>query len=113
MEVSGQLHVPASLPPGKEPLVPIGYEVGWAPEPVWTQWGREKFPAPSDQHIGVWFAANARRIIGLIPLRQVSSVQYMANILEPYFEELVEEKTFSRAFREDSCHTVLRRDTVY
>jgi len=24
MEVSGQLHVPAALPPGKEPLVPIG-----------------------------------------------------------------------------------------
>jgi len=24
MEVSGQLHVPTALPPGKEPLVPIG-----------------------------------------------------------------------------------------
>jgi hypothetical protein len=24
MEVSGQLHAPAVLPPGKEPLVPIG-----------------------------------------------------------------------------------------
>jgi hypothetical protein len=24
MEVSGQLHAPAALPPGKEPLVPIG-----------------------------------------------------------------------------------------
>jgi len=24
MEVSGQLHVPATLPPGKEPLVPTG-----------------------------------------------------------------------------------------
>jgi len=31
----------------------------------------------------------------------------MANILEPYFEELVEEKTFSRAFHgdEDSCQS--------
>jgi hypothetical protein len=28
MEVSGQLHVPAVLPPGKEPLVPIGGWVG-------------------------------------------------------------------------------------
>jgi hypothetical protein len=37
-EVSGQLHVPAVLPPGKEPPVPIGYEAGWAPEPVWTMW---------------------------------------------------------------------------
>jgi hypothetical protein len=27
MEVSGQLHAPAALSPGKEPLVPIGYIV--------------------------------------------------------------------------------------
>jgi hypothetical protein len=32
MKVSGQLHNPTALPPGKEPLVPIGYEAGWAPE---------------------------------------------------------------------------------
>jgi hypothetical protein len=31
MEVSGQLHAPAALPPGKEPLVSIGYEAGWTP----------------------------------------------------------------------------------
>jgi hypothetical protein len=29
LEVSGQLQAPAALPPGKEPPVPIGYEVGW------------------------------------------------------------------------------------
>jgi len=46
MEVSDQLHAPATLPPGKELLVPIGYEARWAPEPVWTRWWREKFPAP-------------------------------------------------------------------
>jgi len=34
--MSGQLHVLTALPPGKEPLVPIGYEAGW------TQWQREK-----------------------------------------------------------------------
>jgi hypothetical protein len=28
MEVSGQLHAPAALPPGKEPLVPIGWGLG-------------------------------------------------------------------------------------
>jgi hypothetical protein len=33
MEVSGQLHTPAALPPGKETLIPIG--------------PREKFPAPA------------------------------------------------------------------
>jgi hypothetical protein len=36
MEVSGQLHAPATLPPGKESLVPIGWEAGWATEPVRT-----------------------------------------------------------------------------
>jgi hypothetical protein len=32
-----------ALPPGKEPLVPIGQEAGWAPEPVWMQRLEEKF----------------------------------------------------------------------
>jgi len=36
MEVSGQLHASASLPPGKEPFVPIGQEAGWAPDPFWS-----------------------------------------------------------------------------
>jgi hypothetical protein len=31
MEVGDQLHAPAALPPGKDPLVPIGWEAGWAP----------------------------------------------------------------------------------
>jgi len=44
MEVSDQLHAPTALPRGKEPPVPIKYEAGWAPEPVWTRWWREKFP---------------------------------------------------------------------
>jgi len=38
MEVSGQLHAPAALPQGKEPLVSIVQEVGWAPELVWMWW---------------------------------------------------------------------------
>jgi hypothetical protein len=41
LEVTGQLHAPAALPPGKEPPVTIGKEAGWAPEPVWTTWRRE------------------------------------------------------------------------
>jgi hypothetical protein len=41
----GQLHTSAALPPEKEPLVPIGKEVGWNPEPVWTRCRREKFLA--------------------------------------------------------------------
>jgi hypothetical protein len=39
--VIGQLYTPAALPPAKEPLVPIGYEAGWDPEPVWTRLLRE------------------------------------------------------------------------
>jgi hypothetical protein len=41
MEARGQLHAPAALPPEKEPAVPIGYEVGWTPEPVWTTWRKK------------------------------------------------------------------------
>jgi hypothetical protein len=40
--VSGQLHAQATLSPEKQPPVPMGYEAGWAPEPVWTTWRREK-----------------------------------------------------------------------
>jgi hypothetical protein len=42
MEVSGLIHAPAALPPGKDPSVPIVQEDGWAPEPVWKRWRREK-----------------------------------------------------------------------
>jgi len=45
MEASGQLHAPSALPPGKEPLLPVGKKAGWTPEPFWTRWWREKFPA--------------------------------------------------------------------
>jgi len=47
MKVSGQLHAPVTLPPRKEHPLPIGYEAGWAPEPVWTWCRTEKFPALS------------------------------------------------------------------
>jgi hypothetical protein len=45
MEVSGELHAPAALPPGKEPPVPVGYDAGWATEQVWTTWRREAIPS--------------------------------------------------------------------
>jgi hypothetical protein len=51
MKVSGELHALATLTPGKEPLVRIGYEAGWAPEPFWTRWWREKFPVPAGKKI--------------------------------------------------------------
>jgi hypothetical protein len=45
VEVCGHLHAPAALPPGREPLVPIGWEAGWAPEPFWTRVKRN-IPSP-------------------------------------------------------------------
>jgi len=45
MEVSGHLHVPTALPPGKELSVPVGMVAGWGPEPEWT-WCRREFPSP-------------------------------------------------------------------
>jgi hypothetical protein len=31
MKVGNQLHAPAALPPGKQPMVPILKETGWTP----------------------------------------------------------------------------------
>jgi hypothetical protein len=36
----------SALPPGKGLPVPIGQEVGWAPQPVWTQEARGKILPP-------------------------------------------------------------------
>jgi hypothetical protein len=46
MEVSGPRHAPAALPQGKEPLVPIGQEAGWAQEPVLDAVVNRKIPSP-------------------------------------------------------------------
>jgi hypothetical protein len=43
VEVSGQLHAAAALPAGKEPIVPIFYEVRWTSEHVWITWRREYY----------------------------------------------------------------------
>jgi hypothetical protein len=47
MEMSGQLHAPAALTPGKEYLVAIVQEAGWAPEQFLKRGLGEKFPAPA------------------------------------------------------------------
>jgi hypothetical protein len=44
LEVSGQLHTPAVLLPGKELPIPIGDEVGCTPEPVWITWRKIFLP---------------------------------------------------------------------
>jgi hypothetical protein len=53
MEVSGQLHPPAALPPGKGPPVSIGFEDRWAPEPVWTRRLRAKSSFPAGNQTSV------------------------------------------------------------
>jgi hypothetical protein len=45
MDVSDKLYASAALPLKKEPR--NGQEVGWAPEPAWTLWSREKSLAPA------------------------------------------------------------------
>jgi hypothetical protein len=47
MKVGGKLHSLAALFLGKEPPVPIGYEAGWVPEPLWTLARREKSLVPA------------------------------------------------------------------
>jgi len=49
MELIGELHGPAALPPGYEVPVPTGREAGWAPEPDWTRWRIEKNPCPCQE----------------------------------------------------------------
>jgi hypothetical protein len=41
MELSAQIQTLSTLAAGKEPLVSVKHEVGWASDPVWTVWRRE------------------------------------------------------------------------
>jgi len=47
MEVGGQIHIQADLPPGKEFTLPMELDARWVPEPVWTFCRREKFLHPA------------------------------------------------------------------
>jgi hypothetical protein len=47
MEVSGQLHAPAALPPRKEPLVPIERRLGGPLSRSGSGGEDRKFPAPA------------------------------------------------------------------
>jgi hypothetical protein len=44
--LNGQLHAPAALPPGKEPVVLIEKEPKWAAGLVWTLWEYRKISSP-------------------------------------------------------------------
>jgi hypothetical protein len=47
MEVSGQLHAPADLPPGKSPWFPLDRRLGGPQSRSGHGGGKKKFPAPS------------------------------------------------------------------
>jgi hypothetical protein len=49
MEVSGQLHAPAALAPGKELPILIRYEACWVPQAVWTLWRKENSGIPMNE----------------------------------------------------------------
>jgi hypothetical protein len=46
--IEWKLHAQAALPLGKEPLIPIGQEAGWAPESSGNG-GKEKSPYPCQE----------------------------------------------------------------
>jgi len=53
MEMSGQLHTPATLSPGKKPLSPIKYKVDWAVRSSWRR-GKNLFGAGNQ----TWFTGH-------------------------------------------------------
>jgi hypothetical protein len=67
MEMCGQVHAPATLPPGKQPPVPIVQEAEWAPEPLWTRWGGEKTPA---------LATNRTPVVQPVDVAKLTKTQY-------------------------------------
>jgi hypothetical protein len=78
----------SALPPGKESPIThwiVGYR--WDPEPVWTRWWIEKFPAPvgtrSPDHPALY-----RRAIPApspLPCSQKSAKRFNAESFESYF----------------------------
>jgi hypothetical protein len=48
MEVRAQLHTPAALPTGKEPLIRIGQEAGWGPRKSHNYLGEIESTSPEN-----------------------------------------------------------------
>jgi hypothetical protein len=52
MEVSNEVHALAALPQANVTQVQIGKELGWAPEPAWTQWKTENLLSLPEIQLG-------------------------------------------------------------
>jgi hypothetical protein len=81
MEVSGQLHTPANLHPGKEPLTLTVQEAGWAPEPVWMRWW-EKFLASTKTRTSIIQPVVQRHIAELTRLLVKLYICFINGFLE-------------------------------
>jgi hypothetical protein len=88
MEVSGQLHATKALPPGKEPLIPIGQEAWWDPEPVWRRWWREKFPAPIIQPVAQRYTTELSQLFSLEMTVDISFTDPPKHQMNPVYEWL-------------------------
>jgi hypothetical protein len=110
MELSGQLHAPAAIHPGKYPMVLNGWEAVWAPETVWTLWKREKCLTPDRNRP----PAVSRRYIG----SSINILIFMFNRLK--YELILNNRnsvptsreTFAVSIAESSRLMLLRKDRL-
>jgi hypothetical protein len=69
---SNILEWPAS-PPSKQPPVPTRQEAGWAPEPVWMLWCRDKSLVPAVQTVST---PTLRTTIQILKMKTTERVLY-------------------------------------
>jgi hypothetical protein len=62
MEVNSQLHIPATLPLGKEPLVSTRQEAEWFPDPVWMTWTGKKSCLEQDSNVTPWLSSPSQTL---------------------------------------------------
>jgi hypothetical protein len=66
-----------------------------------------------DMKIGVWCAVSARRIIGPVFYHEtVKSDRYVRNILEPFFEQLIDDEIQYGCFQQDNAIAHTARNSM-
>jgi hypothetical protein len=106
LEVSGQLHTPASLPP-----VPIGEEVGWTPEPVWTTWKREDswpyLDSNSDPSVVQSVASRYTTTLSRLPMTMYTKSNIFCDVMPSSLVEI-----YQRFFRDEKILGVFKLRAV-